>query len=161
VLLVRGAPELETAKREERRDDVEIDTRDFDRTPKVVAKGETGLLRLEGARARLYGDEAGTAGWTVDNVLLLEVLDRSDKVIARRVVGFSDPVIVAREQVDNVGRMSFTFGPGEVDLTSSLPESEPFRLRATVLDYNAVGKASDVFLVFEPRPAARDDDLHD
>jgi hypothetical protein len=159
VQLLAETPERETSQIEERRDDVEIDTRDFERTPRVVATGETPLLRLEGARARLYGDAAGKEGFSVDNLVLLEVLDDKGKVLNRGAVGFSDLVLIGKEQVDNVGRMSFTFDAGEVDVTNLLPENAPFKVRATVLDYSGVGRVSNVYLLLEPRGNASEDDL--
>ncbi|WP_225410780.1 hypothetical protein [Stigmatella hybrida] len=159
VPLLAETPEQETEQLAQRREDVEIDTRNFDRTPRVVATGETPLLRLEGSRARLAGDAAGTVGFSVDNFILLEVLDERGQVLNRGAVGFTDSVHIGKEQVDSVGRMSFAFEPGEVDLTSLLPESLPFKLRATVLDYSGVGRVSPVFLRLEPRGPGVEDDL--
>ncbi|HYH99404.1 hypothetical protein [Hyalangium sp.] len=159
VQLLAETPERETSQIEEKREDVEIDTRDFERTPRVVAKGETPLLRLEGSRARLYGDAAGKEGFSVDNLILLEVLDEKGQVLNRGAVGFTDFVRVRREPVDNVGPMSFNFEPGVVDLTHLLPESAPFKVRATVLDYSGVGRVSNVFLLLEPRERGSEDDL--
>lgn len=161
ISLLEKVPEKETTRLTERREDVEINTRDFDRIPRVVARGETELLRLEGARARLFGDAGGQDGWSVDNVLLLEVVDEADNIIGRMAIGSSDAVLIGSEMVDNVGERSFTFEPGEVDITSHLPERKPFKLRATVLDYSGVGKVSDVFVILdtEARSSSEDDDL--
>ncbi|MDC0709727.1 hypothetical protein POL68_14745 [Stigmatella sp. ncwal1] len=159
VPLLKETAEQETSQFETQRDDVEIDTRDFDRTPRVVTTGETPLLHLEDSRARLYGNASGTGGFSVDNFILFEVLDEKGKVVSRAAVGFTDSVLIGKEQVDNVGRRSFTFEPGEVDLTAQLPESAPFKLRATVLDYSGVGRVSDVFLRLEPRGFGREEDL--
>lgn len=138
---------------------MEIDTRDFERTPRVVATGETPLLRLEGARARLFGDSAGKDGFSVDNFLLLEVLDAKGQVLNRGAVGFTEGVIIGRNRVDNVGPMSFTFEPGVVDITNLLPESAPFKVRATALDYSGVGRVSNVFLLLESPARGNEDDL--
>ena len=159
VQLLAETPERETSQIEARREDVEIDTRDFERTPRVVATGETPLLRLEGARARLYGDAAGKEGFWVDNLVLLEVLDERGQVLNHGAVGFTDLVMVGKEQVDSVGRMSFTFEAGEVEVTHLLPESAPFKVRATVLDYSGVGRVSNVYLLLEPRGGGTEDDL--
>ncbi|XXF76593.1 hypothetical protein P2318_26565 [Myxococcaceae bacterium GXIMD 01537] len=162
VQLLTETAERETLQFEAKREDVEIDTRDFERTPRVVTTGETPELRLDGARARLYGNEAGTEGFSVDNCILLEVLDLQGKVLNRGVVGFSDPVDIGRERVDNIGARAFAFEAGAVDVTTALPESAPFKLRATVLDYSGVGRVSNVFLVLEPRAAGTaEDDLRE
>lgn len=159
VQLLADTPERETSQIPEKREDVEIDTRDFERTPRVVAKGETPLLRLEGARARLYGDAAGKEGFSVDNLILIEVLDEKGTVLNRGAVGFTDMVRVGKEQVDSVGPMSFTFEPGVVDITQLLPESAPFKIRATALDYSGVGRVSNVFLLLESPSKVSEDDL--
>ena len=159
VQLLADTPERETSQIQEKREDVEIDTRDFERTPRVVAKGETPLLRLEGARARLYGDAAGKEGFSVDNLILLEVLDEKGHVLNRGAVGFTDMVRVGKEQVDSVGPMSFTFEPGMVDITQLLPENAPFKIRATALDYSGVGRVSNVFLLLESPSKGSEDDL--
>lgn len=158
VRLLAETAERETAQIEAKREDIEIDTRDFERTPRVVATGETPLLRLDGARARLYGNEAASEGFTVDNCILLEVIDERGKVVNRGVVGFSDPVDIGRERVDNIGPMAFAFEAGAVDVTTVLPESDAFKLRATVLDYSGVGRVSNVFLVLEPRGGSGGED---
>ncbi len=159
VPLLEATAEQETSARPEQRADIEIETSTGRVHPAVIATAETGLLRLEGARARLYGDADGTTGWSVDNVVLLEILDRAGTVRGRAAAGFSGPMFVGREPVDSVGRMSFTLGPGEVDITSAIPESEPFRIRATALDDGGVGRVSDVFLVLEPPQRATEEDL--
>lgn len=157
--LLTQTEEKETEQLETKREDVEVDTRDFDRTPRVVATGETPVLSLSGARARLYGDAEGTRGFEVDNFILLEVLDEKGRVLNRGAVGFTDNVLIGTEVVDSLGQRSFSFEPGEVDLTSKLPENEPFRVRATVLDYSGVGRVTDVFLRLEPRDTKQEDDL--
>ncbi|MHA7633218.1 hypothetical protein [Corallococcus sp. M7] len=159
VQLLSATPERETASLEQRREDVEVDTREGERTPRVVATGETPQLLLDGAKARLCGDAACTQGFAVDNFLLLEVLDTKGKVSRRAAVGFTDSVFVGNEQVDNVGRRAFSFEPNEVDLSALLPESEPFRLRVTALDYWGVGRVTNVFLRLEPGAGRAEDDL--
>jgi hypothetical protein len=159
VQLRADTPERETSQIQQKREDVEIDTRDFERTPRVVATGETPLLRLEGARARLYGDAAGKQGFSVDNLILLEVLDEKGHVLNRGAVGFTDMVRIGKEQVDSVGPMSFNFEPGVVDITGLLPESAPFKVRATALDYSGVGRVSNVFLLLESPAKGAEDDL--
>jgi hypothetical protein len=159
VQLLAETPERETSQIQARREDVEIDTRDFERTPRVVATGESPLLRLEGDKARLYGDAAGKEGFSVDNLILLEVLDEKSQVLDRGAVGFTDMVRIGKEQIDSVGPMSFTFEPGVVDITYLLPESAPFKVRATALDYSGVGRVSNVFLLLEPPTRGTEDDL--
>jgi hypothetical protein len=155
--LLPAAAEQETTLWANKRQDVEIDTRDFERTPRVVALGESPLFRLEGSQARLFGDAAGTLGWSVDNFVLIEVLAENGKVLHRAAVGFTEPVSIGAERIDNLGKMSFTFEAGEVNLTPLLPESEPFKLRATALDYYGVGKVTDLFLVLDAPSGAREE----
>ena len=159
VRLLRDTPAQETESLPKRRDDVEIDTTEGERTPRVVTTGQTPMLRLEGSRARLYGDAQASLGFSVDNFLLVEVLDAKGQVARSAVVGFTEGVIIGKEHVDALGRRAFSFEPGEVDLTHLLPESGPFQVRATALDYWGVGRVSDVFLVLVPdaRPTSEDD----
>jgi hypothetical protein len=153
--LLGAVEEKESERFTERRDDMDFEGSKVDRPPRVVARGETEAVRLEGARARLYGDSEGTRGFSVDNVLLLEAVAPSGgAVLGRAVVGFCDGLSLGNERIDNIGRMSFTFDGGEIDLTRILPEDAPFILRATVLDSGGVGKVSDVFLKLEPRSAS-------
>lgn len=161
-LLLQETPERETTQIDERREDVEVDTRDFDRVPHVVAKGETPVLQLDGARARLYGDAQQQAGWSVDNFVLIEVLDAQDHLIACGNAGFAEGVLMGNQRVDNLGRMAFQFEPGEVDITRLLPESEPFKLRATALDNGGVGRVTNLFVVLEyPDRDRGEDDLRE
>lgn len=159
VRLLAETADRETTQLTERREDVEVDTRDYDRTPRVVAKGETPLLPAEGQLVRLYGDEAASKGIEVDNFILLEVLGEDGKVKNRAAVGFTDLVLMGNERVDNLGRRAFKFEAGEVVLGSLLPEKGYYRLRATVLDYYGVGRCSDVWLHFQPAGAGAADDL--
>lgn len=159
IRLLADTPERETTQLTDLRPDLEIDTRDFDRTPHVVATGETPLFSSEGADVRLYGDEACTKGFQVDNIIFLEVLGADGKVLRSAVIGSSDPVSQGKETIDNLGRRAFSFEAGELNLASVLPERGTFRLRATVLDYYGVGRVSDVFLRVEPKTAGSTDDL--
>jgi hypothetical protein len=161
VRLLVDTPERETGVLSRLREDVEVDASEGERTPRVVATGQTPPLRLEGSRARLYGDAKGELGFSVDNFLLLEVLDTQGKVVRRAVVGFTEGVHIGKEQVDSLGRHAFSFEAGEVDVTGLLPESEPFQLRATALDYWGVGRVSDLYLRLAPegRPSGDIDDL--
>ncbi|MFP2909633.1 hypothetical protein ACLESD_32230 [Pyxidicoccus sp. 3LFB2] len=159
VRLLLDTPAQETETLAKQREDLDIDTTEGERTPRIVTTGQTPLLRLEGSRARLYGDARASLGISVDNFLLLEVLDAKGTLVRSAVVGFTEGVHMGKEQVDALGRRAFSFEAGEIDLTHLLPESEPFQVRATALDYWGVGRVSDVFLVLVPdaRPATDDD----
>lgn len=150
VQLLAEAPEKDTALLTTLRTDLEFDTRDFDRTPHVVATGETPLLDVTGMDVKLYGDPQGTQGFAVDNCMLLELLAANGQVLQRVVVGFTDGLLSGAERLDSVGPRSFTFEPGEVNLAPLLVDQAAVRLRATVLDYGGVGKVSNVFVVLTP-----------
>ena len=112
----------------------------------VLTSDETALLRLDGTRARLYGDAEGTRGWSVQGAVLVEVVTARG-VRARVAVGQAG---VLPEEVPRAGLIAGEYGPGEIDLTPLLREAEeaPFRVRTT-----AHGAAvSDLFLVLEPPP---------
>jgi hypothetical protein len=157
--LLSEAPERETQALTTVRTDLEIDTRDFDRTPHVVATGETPLFSVEQAEVRLFGDEAATKGIFVDNIVFLEVIGADGRVMRNAIIGFSDPVSQGKETIDNLGRQAFSFEAGELSLNPLLPEHGSVRLRATVLDYFGVGRVSDVFVRIEPKASSGGDDL--
>ncbi len=157
VQLLKDTPERETAKLNEIRLDLEFDTKEQPREAHVVAKGETGLLESNGGRVRLFGDAEGKVGISVDNVLLIEVLGADDKVIDRLAVGFTEGLIMGKEHIDLLGRQAFNFEPGEVNISSKVPEKGPWKLRATVLDNYGVGRVSDVYVVVDAEESSRDD----
>lgn len=162
--LLADTAERETTQIEELRSDLEVDTREHERTPHVVAVGETPLLKLDGARARLAGDEGATKDWRVDNFILLEIVDDRGQILSRSAVGFvPDGVMFGRERLDNVGKMAFAFEAGEIDITSKLPETGSFKIRATALDYYGVGAVTDVFVVLDygAKATTGDDDLRE
>jgi hypothetical protein len=149
VQLLHDTPERETAKLEIIRDDVEFDTKEQPREAHVVATGETGLLESNGGRVRLFGDEKGTLGFAVDNIVLLELLAPDGKVLDRAAVGFTEGVLMGRERVDLMGRQTFNFDAGEINLSNFVPEKGPWKLRAVVLDNFGVGKVSDLWLLID------------
>lgn len=161
VRLLLDTPARETHLLTKLREDVEVDALEGERIPRVVATGQTPTLSLGGNRARLYGDAKGTLGFSVDNFLLLEVVDASGQVTRRATVGFTEAVHLGREQVDSVGRRAFIFEAGEVDITHLLPDSAPFQVRATALDTWGVGRVSDVYLLLAPGSRSDNDDLRD
>lgn len=150
-LLLAEAVEAEWETRTARRTDLFVTTESGDPIPAVVAVGEVGPISRQGGQVRLYGDEAGQLGWSVDNFLLLEVSDRAGKVTQRVAIGFQQGVTRGAEQLDALGGMKFAFEAGEVDLTELLPEREPFTLKATVLDVGGVGKVSPIFLILSAK----------
>jgi hypothetical protein len=160
VRLLVGSVERETAELSELRADLEVDT-DFERTPHVVATGETGLLQADGANFTLAGDEAGQKPLFIDNFMLFEVLLPNGAVSGKAVVGYVDGVTQGHERLDSLGQRAFSLGANEVSLSAIVPEHGQFRLRATALDIGGVGRVSDVFVVVTPKLAAQPDDLRD
>ncbi len=160
VRLLAATPERETARNPQLAEHLEADT-DQERTPRIVAVGETPLLPAEGVEVKLYGDEAGTQGFHVDNGILLEVLSDDGQRHARAAVGLFNGLAEGKENIDLLGRRTFRFEAGEVNLATLLPEKGRFRVRATVLDIGGVGSVSDVYLVLEPRSATAGDELRE
>lgn len=160
-LLVERAEEMETEQRSERREDLYVSTESGNPIPVVVTTNLIGPISLDGGRAKLYGDEAATSGWSVDNFMLLEVLDLSDRVLDRMAIGFQGGTTMGAENIDALGGMKFSFEAGEIDITRKLPADQPFKLRATVLDVGGVGRISDVYVVVGPdeSTALEQDDL--
>lgn len=162
VQLLTATAEAETTARTETRADLEVETTDFERTPRVVATGETALLTGGDFDARLYGDADATTGFSVDNCILVEVLGADGRVLRQAVIGSVPGLSQGAERIDSLGPSQFQFGAGEVSLTPLLPESGAFRLRATALDYGGVGRVSDVFVRFTSgRRGSEGDDLRE
>ncbi|MFZ5443025.1 MAG: hypothetical protein ACOZQL_23665 [Myxococcota bacterium] len=160
IRLLVATPERETTSIGELAVTLEADT-DQERTPHIVARGETPLLTADGADFTLAGDEAGKEGFAVDNCILLEVLSDDGQRLGRAAVGYMNGLAEGKEQIDLLGRRAFKFEPGEVNLASIVPERGRFRVRATVLDTGGVGHVSDVFVLVSPRGATSADELRE
>lgn len=160
VRLLTATPERETLSNPQRAEQFEADT-DQERTPRIVAKGETPLLSAEGADVLLAGDEAGTTGFGVDNAILLEVVSEDGKPLGRAAVGYLNGLAEGKEQIDLLSRRAFKFEANEVNLVSLVPEHGRFRVKATVLDIGGVGSVTDVFLIVTPRGSKSGDDLRE
>ena len=158
--LLTATPERETACIPHVAITLEADT-DQERTPRVVAVGDSPLISAEGADVWLAGDEAGTAGFEVDNAILLEVYGDDGKRVSRAAVGYLNGLSDGKESIDLLSRRAFRFEANEVNLRALLPESGYFRIHASVLDTGGVGRVSDVFLVITPRSAKESDGLRD
>jgi hypothetical protein len=132
--------------------ELELDAVEQDRIPKLVTQGRSELLALrDGERARLYGDVRGTSGWSVDTCVVLEVFTENGKLYSTAVAGHAPGVLASKQRLDNVGRRSASFEPGEVDLNSKIPHDEPFFIQATVLAHGVLAKVSDIYVIFEKR----------
>ncbi|MFT3710477.1 MAG: hypothetical protein QM817_22870 [Archangium sp.] len=160
VRLLTATPERETLQIKQQLENLEADT-DQERTPHVVAVGETPILSAEGADVLLAGDEAGTQGFAVDNAIFLEVLSDDGKPLGRAAVGYLNGLAEGKEQIDLLGRRAFKFDANEVNLATIVPEHGRFKVKATVLDIGGVGSVSDVFLIISPRGAKTADDLRE
>ncbi|MBQ4335180.1 MAG: hypothetical protein IJC63_07400 [Myxococcaceae bacterium] len=145
--LFQAIPEAETSRRAEQRRDLYVNTASGEPVPYVVGRGQISDFNRQGGRVRLFGDAAGTLGFSVDNFVLIEIA-RPDGVLLQRVaIGFQQGASIGSEQIDTVGPMQFQFGPGEIDLTRFIPANEPVVITATVLDTGSVGSASALYLV--------------
>lgn len=160
VRLLALTAERETLRIPERAAQLEADT-DQERTPRVVAVGESPLLSAEGVDVTLAGDAAGTQGFSVDNFILLEVLSDDGKRLGRAAVGYLNGLSEGLERIDLLGPRAFSFEANEVNLATLLPEKGRFRVRATAMDIGGVGRVSDVFLVVTPRTSAPGDELRE
>jgi len=162
--LLSDTPEAETATRLEKRTDLLVTVESGEPVPAVVAVGESGLFNREGGTVKLYGDAAGHEGWSVDNFVLLEIVNKKGEVVHRAAIGFQQGVARGSEQIDAVGQMKFAFGPGEIDLSSMLPADEPITVKATALDTGGVGRVSDLYIILSAEPGgatAPDEELRD
>jgi hypothetical protein len=157
--LLAEVPEAEISSRGEKRADLLVAVESGQPVPAVVATRTSEPIDRHGARARLYGDAAAAEGWSVDNFVLLEIGEKSGRILRRVAIGFQQGVTLGTEQVDSLGPMRFTFEAGEIDLTPLLPADEPVTIKATALDVGGVGKVSNLYLVLtaDAAPGGEDD----
>ncbi len=160
VRLLTATPERETEKIPDVAITLEADT-DQERTPRVVATGDSPMLSADGADVWLAGDEAGTQGFEVDNAILIEVYGDDGKRINRAAVGYLNGLSEGAESIDLLSRRAFRFEANEVNLRALLPETGFFRIHASVLDTGGVGRVSDVFLIITPRARKESDGLRE
>lgn len=121
-----------------------MNTTRWDKIPYRMAPVFSGTVRLaRNQRAILAGNAAGTAGWGIDNFLLIEIGNK------RLVTGAHEPVIMAGRAVQHIGRNSQNIRAGEIDLTAYLQVGRPVNLRVTAFDYGGIGHVSDVFLILQ------------
>jgi hypothetical protein len=158
IQLFKAVEEAETATRVERRTDVVPLGEGTEATAAIVAKVETPEISLDGGRARIYGDDKGSEGWSVDNAILFEIVS-GGSVGHRFAVGYHDGLRIGGEEVDNFGRKTFQFAGGEIDITPLLPDTGTFKLRATAIDTGNVGRVSNVYLIIGPPRNEGPDDL--
>ena len=160
--LLSDTPEAETSTRTTRRNDLIVTVENGEPVPAVVATGQIASFNRQGGSVRLYGDEAGKEGWSVDNFLLVEVVNAKGVVVERAAVGYQRGVTLGAQQIDTVGEMKFAFGPGEIDLSRLIPPQETVTLRVTALDSGGVGHVSDVYAILSSEveaPTSADEEL--
>lgn len=156
IKLLAATRERETMRIPDIAISYEADT-DQERTPHIVATGESPLLTADGADFFLAGSEDGSEGFSVDNFLLLEVFSDGGQRLGRAAVGFVNGLEEGKEQIDLMGRGSFKYEPLEVTLASIVPQQGRFKVKATVMDIGGVGSVSDVFIIIKPRASSSDD----
>jgi len=145
--LLSDTPEAETATRVEKRSDLYVTVENGEPVPAVVAVGEVTGFNRQGGTVKLYGDEAGKEGWSVDNFLLVEVLNSKGVAVGRVAIGYQHGLTQGSEVVDALGQLKFAFGPGEIDITNVIPAHEVVTLKASALDSGGVGRVSNVYAI--------------
>ena len=129
------------------RKDLTVDAARFDKIPYSMHVSSHDLMITTPAKFCLAGDAGGTKGWSVDNFLLIEILDQSGNLISSALAGLTETVRRNGNPIETIGRSSDSFNACEIDVTKLLPVGRPFRLRASAMDYGYVGFVSDVFIV--------------
>ncbi len=146
--VVRNVPnQYSSAFKQNVRNDLSMDTTRFDKIPYSMHVSSHDLMISAPAKFCLAGDAGGTKGWSVDNFLLLEVLDQSGNLTSSAVAGLTETVRRNGNPIEMIGRSSYSFNACEIDVTKLLPVGRPFRLRTSAMDYGGVGYVSDVFIV--------------
>ncbi len=162
--LLTETGEAETETRTEKRTDLSVTVENGEPVPYVVAVGEVGPFSRQGGTVKLYGDDQGREGWSVDNFVLLEVRTQAGKILRSAAIGFQQGVTRGSDQIDSLGQMRFAFGPGEVEISNLLPVDEQVFVKATALDVGGVGKVSNLYLILTSEPAVGghpDEELRD
>jgi hypothetical protein len=143
-------PSTDSAQfRANQRSDLVMNTGSWDRTPYFMApprEFELNLKRID--RACLAGDAKGATGWNVDNYLLLELFDSSDRLIKDGVVGGHEGVSRNGKRIAELGN-GHEQAPCAVNLKSFLPVGQPFRMKVSAMDYGGVGYVSDIWLLLD------------
>ncbi len=146
--VVRNVPnQNSSAFKKNVRNDLSMDTTRYDKIPYSMHVSSHDLMIAAPAKFCLAGDAGGTKGWSVDNFLLIEVLDQSGNLTSSALAGNTETVRRNGNPIETIGRTSFSFNACEIDITKLLPVGKPFRLRASAMDYGGVGYVSDVFIV--------------
>ncbi len=106
----------------------------------------------QGRKFLLAGNERGTASWSVDNFIFVEI-ERSTGT-RRFIIGSSDPVFYMGTALSNLGN---GFSSGPFDITPFVPGAGTATVRIWAVDYGVRGHVSDLFLISdscsEPREA--------
>ena len=146
--VVRNVPnQSSSAFKKNVRNDLSVDTTSCDKIPYSMHVSNHDLTITTPGKFCLAGDAGGTKGWSIDNFLLIEVLDQSGNLISSAVAGIMETVRRNGNPVERIGRSSHSFDACEIDVTKLLPVGRPFRLRTSAMDYGGVGYVSDVFIV--------------
>jgi hypothetical protein len=121
-----------------------VDTNVHDKTPYLITDAYEGALRIGGNQSVLLaGNAAGTAGWRVDNYLVVEIEWAGGSKAFW--IGNGDALSRRSERLPQVGLTSFE--QGAFDITAQIPRNVDLRVRISALDYGGVGFVSDVYLV--------------
>lgn len=116
----------------------------YDRTPYHITESFSAELTLEpGQKAMLAGNEEGTANWSVDNFILVEIA--APEETKRFVVGAVEGVDYKGNSLAKLNTIGFVQPP--TDLSSYIPTGVPVQVAVSALDYGGTGHVSDLFLV--------------
>jgi len=157
IKLLNETAEAETTGRTEKRTDLYVNVETGEPIPAVVAKNEVAAFNRQGGTVRLYGDAAGNEGWSVDNFVLIEVVNAQGVVVSRVAIGYQ--LGLSRgERVETLGQNKFSFGPGEVEISSIIPPHETVTLVVTALDSGGVGRVTNLYAIITAEPAPASDE---
>lgn len=133
-----------------RRYDLRIDTKSFERTPYTIASTVLALKRPNEVRLTLAADKNGTKPWKVDNFLLLEsYVDGT--LYAQAFIGKADPIYTLGARVSRIGDDSFEFPARGVTITELVPAERLAVCRVSAFDYGLDATVSDLYLLVEGR----------
>jgi len=156
LLLLRAVPQAATASFSAcARPDLKVingAAQGFLSQPYAMSSAFTPPFVADARGVALAGDETGAKPLSVDNFLLVEAFDaagaRTNSLFSGQTGG--SPIALDGHQIERYGAEGFQVGPLLLSEGEGVRSKVPVRLRVTMLDYGAIGSASDVYVVPPP-----------
>lgn len=135
------------------RSDALLGYRGWTRVPNIIVSVEIHSLSMLGSqRVTLSSDRDGHEAWTIDDILLIEIM-RGGSRVRCAFAGTVDQVTLDGQNVPRLGQQGMSFGPGDVDI-GPLVSGGADRIVLSLLDYGGVASSTALHLSIQGRDAA-------